>query len=58
MKATIRHKVVIENDWRDRITKVLDLEQIPDDADIALYYVRALNETVIIAKYEKEDKAK
>lgn len=54
MKVTIKHKVVIENDWTDRISKVLELEKIPAGADVSYFYNDTLNETVIIAKYEKE----
>ena len=56
MKVTIKHKVVVENDWTDRIATVLDLEKIPAGADVSYFYNDTQNETVIIAKYEKEVK--
>ena len=56
MKVTIKNKMVLENDWTDRVPKVLEMEKIPAGADVSYFYNDTLNETVIIAKYEKEVK--
>lgn len=56
MKVTIKNKMVLENDWTDRISKVLEMEKIPAGADVSYFYNDTQNETVIIAKYEKEVK--
>ena len=54
MKVTIKNKMVLENDWTDRIATVLEIEKIPAGADVSYFYNDTLNETVIFAKYEKE----
>lgn len=54
MKVTFKEKIVLENDWTNRITKVLEMEKIPAGADVSYFYNDTLNETVIYAKYEKE----
>ena len=54
MKVTIKNKMVLENDWTDRIPTVLEIEKIPARADVSYFYNDVLNETVVIAKYEKE----
>ena len=54
MKVTIKNKMVLENDWTDRISTVLEMEKIPAGADVSYFYNDTLNETVIFAKYEKE----
>ena len=54
MKVTIKNKMVLENDWTDRIPTVLEIEKIPARADVSYFYNDVLNETVVITKYEKE----
>ena len=56
MKVTYKDKIVMENDWTGRISTVLEMEKIPFGADVSYFYIDTLNETVIIAKYEKEVK--
>ena len=56
MKVTYKDKIVMENDWTNRISTVLEMEKIPAGADVSYFYNDAQNETVIIAKYEKEVK--
>lgn len=54
MKMIIKDKIIMENDWTDRIHIVLEMEKIPAGADVSYFYNDTQNETVIIAKYEKE----
>ena len=54
MKVKIKEKIVMENDWTDRVPAVLEMEKIPAGADVSYFYNDTLNETIIIAKFEKE----
>ena len=54
MKYTVRKTIILNGNWLEKISTILRVEEIPVNAQISVNYNAIINETEIIAIYEKD----
>lgn len=54
MMYTVSSKIRLDHDWSEKLDQIMQIEDIPNYAEVTAYYSAEKDETIILIRYERE----